>query len=81
MLNKATADRVLEATRVGLGQIRKDLIACRNRDYRDNGHYDDKLGAAIARVDFLLYDIMAGLVSPVVGKPRGIAKTESTSIQ
>jgi hypothetical protein len=81
VLNKATEGQILAAAKVQLERIRKDLVICRNRHYRDTGDYADNLAAAIARLDFLLYDIMAGLVSPVDRKARATAKADSTRIQ
>ena len=70
---KATPEQVLAAAQRDLALIIKRLIACRNRLYRETGTYPDDLGAAIHRLEFLLRDLMAGLVSPAEAK----AATES----
>ena len=67
---KATPEQVLAAVKVGLNLLRKRLIACRNGLYRETGTYPDDLGAALQRTDFLLDDLLAGLVSPAQGKTR-----------
>jgi len=67
-LHKATPDQILAAAKVELSQTLKRLIACQNRLYRETGSYPDDLGAAIQRLEFLLYGIMAGLVSPAAPK-------------
>jgi hypothetical protein len=49
---------------VELALIVKRLIACRNRICRETGSYPDDLGAALQRAEFLLHDILAGLITP-----------------
>jgi hypothetical protein len=45
--------------------IRKSSYRCRsNRIYRDTGSYPDDLAAALQRADFLLHNILAGLITP-----------------
>ena len=61
---RATPEQVLTAVQVELARIVKRLIACRNRIYRDTGTYPDDLGAALQRAEFLLRDILAGLITP-----------------
>jgi hypothetical protein len=61
---RATPEQVLTAVQVELALIVKRLIACRNRIYRKTGSYPDDLGAALQRADFLLHDILAGLITP-----------------
>ena len=46
----------------------KRLIACRNQLYRETGTYPDDLGAALQRTEFLLHDILAGLITPAAAK-------------
>jgi hypothetical protein len=53
---------------VELERIRKRLIVFRNRQYRETGNYSEDLGAAIQRTEFLLRDILAGLLTPVESK-------------
>jgi len=65
---KATPEQVLAAAQRELALIIKRLIACRNRLYRETGNYPDDLGAAIHRTEFLLRDLLAGLVSPAEAK-------------
>jgi hypothetical protein len=79
VLNKATPAQLLAAAEVELGRIRKLLIVCRNRQYRETGNYPDDLGAAIERTEFLLRDILAGLVTPVESKTDA-AKAEAAKI-
>ena len=57
------------------------LICCRNRQYRENGNYADDLAAAIARLEFVLRDLMTGLVSPVDVQAEAAAKLEQKHIQ
>jgi hypothetical protein len=71
---KATPEQVLTAVQVDLARIVKRLIACRNRIYRDTGTYPDDLGAAFQRTEFLLHDILAGLIAPAAAKTE-TAKT------
>ena len=81
---KATPEQVLAAVKVELKLLRRRLIACRNGLYRETGTFPDDLGAALQRTDFLLDDLLAGLVSPAQGKTRsGSARlpTETTRIQ
>jgi hypothetical protein len=83
---KATPEQVLAAVRIELNLLRRRLIACRNRLYRETGTYPDDPGAALQRTDFLLDDLMAGLVSPphVNPTPRSAGArlpTEPTRIQ
>jgi hypothetical protein len=61
---KATPEQVLTAVQVELALLVKRLIACRNRIYRDTGTYPDDLGAALQRAQFLLHDVLAGLITP-----------------
>ena len=81
MLNKPTPEQILAAAEIELGRILKRLIVCRNQQYRETGRYGDDLGAVIARTEFLLRDIMTGLVSPVAPKTQAVAKREPTRIQ
>jgi hypothetical protein len=61
VLNQATYEQLLAAAKVELERVRKRLVVCRNRLYRETGNYPDDLGAAIKRLEFLVRDIMAGL--------------------
>ena len=61
---RATPEQVLTAVQVELALLVKRLIACRNRICRETGAYPDDLGAALQRADFLLHDILAGLITP-----------------
>jgi hypothetical protein len=61
---RATPEQVLTAVQVELALIVKRLIACRNRICRETGSYPDDLGAALQRAEFLLHDILAGLITP-----------------
>ena len=79
LLNKATPEQLLAATKVELERIRKRLIVCGNRQYRETGNYSEDLGAAIERTEFLLRDILAGLVTPVEPKTDA-AKAEAAKI-
>jgi hypothetical protein len=72
-LNKPTTERILAAANVELHVIRKSLMACQNRLYRETGTYPTELGAAIQRAEFLLYGIMAGLITPVAKKETAVA--------
>ena len=54
--------------RVELALLVKRLIACRNRIYRETATYPDDLGAALQRAEFLLHDILAGLITPAAAK-------------
>jgi hypothetical protein len=65
---KPTPEQVHAAVKAELFLLRKRLIACRNRIYRDTGTYPDDLGAALQRADFLLHDILAGLITPAPAK-------------
>ena len=65
---RAAPEQVLTAAQVELALLVKRLIACRNRIYRDTGTYPDDLGAALQRADFLLHDILAGLITPAPAK-------------
>ena len=67
---RATPEQVLTAVQVELALIVKRLIACRNRIYRDTGTYPDDLGAALQRAEFLLHDILAGLITPAAAKTQ-----------
>jgi len=81
---KATPDQVLAAAQRELALIIKRLVICRNRIYKDTGTYPDDLGAAIHRTEFLLRDLMAGLVSPVEAKAQiacSAVKTDSKLVQ
>jgi hypothetical protein len=79
LLNKATPGQLLAAAEVELARILKRLIVCRNRQYRESGNYPDDLGAAIQRTEFLLRDILAGLVNPVQSETDA-AKEEPAKI-
>jgi hypothetical protein len=81
---KATPEQVLAAVKAELVLLRKRLIACRNGLYRETGTFPDDLAAALQRTDFLLDDILAGLVSPAQGKTRSGSPrlpTQPTRIQ
>jgi hypothetical protein len=81
---KATPEQVLAAVKVELKLLRRRLIACRNGLYRETGTFPDDLGAALQRTDFLLDDLMAGLVSPAQGKTKSASAplpAEPTRIQ
>lgn len=83
---KATPEQVLAAVKAELVLLRKRLIACRNGLYRETGTFPDDLAAALQRTDFLLDDLMAGLVSPphVNATPRSAGArlpAEPTRIQ
>ena len=81
---KATPEQVLAAVKVELNLLRRRLIACRNGLYRETGTFPDDLGAALQRTDFLLDDLMAGLVSPAQGKTKSASAplpAEPTRIQ
>ena len=81
---KATPEQVLAAVRIELNLLRRRLIACRNRLYRETGTYPDDPGAALQRTDFLLDDLHAGLVSPAQGKTKSASTrlpAETTRIQ
>lgn len=80
-LNKASAEQILAAARIELERIHKRLIVIRIRQYRESGNYPDELAAAIARVDFLLRDLMSGLVTPFEAKPAAVTKKEPVRIQ
>jgi hypothetical protein len=79
MLNKPNPEQLLAAAKVELEKTLKRLIACRNRQYRETGDYPEDLGAAIQRMEFLLRDILAGLISPVASKTDA-AKAELARI-
>jgi hypothetical protein len=70
---KATPEQVLTAVQVELALLVKRLIACRNRIYRETGTYPDDLGAALQRAEFLLRDILPGLITPVATRTRSAA--------
>ena len=53
----------------------------RNRQYQESGNYADELAVAIARMDFLLRDVMTGLVTPFDTKPAAPVKREPARIQ
>jgi hypothetical protein len=72
-LNKPTPERILAAANVELDVIRKCLIACQSRLYRETGTFPEELGAAIQRTEFLLYGVMAGLITPVAKKQTAVA--------
>ena len=78
--NRATPGQILAAAERELTLALPRLIACRNRLYRETGTYPDDLGAAIFRLDFLLRDIMAGLVSPAHVKAEP-AKRDPGTVQ
>jgi len=65
---KATPEQLLAAAERELAIIHKRLITLRIRLYRETGTYPDDLGAAIARVDFLQRDLLAGLITPAEAK-------------
>jgi hypothetical protein len=67
-LNRATPEQILTAAERELSLALKRLIGCRNRLYRETGTFPDDLGAAICRLEFVLCDIMAGLVTPAHAK-------------
>jgi hypothetical protein len=73
-LRRARAGELLTALQVELALIGKRLIACRNRICRETGTYPDDLGAALPRADFLLRDILAGLIT------RGAVSTETAQV-
>jgi hypothetical protein len=81
MLNKPTPEQILAAAEIELGRILKRLIVCRNQQYRETGRLADDLGAVIARTEFLLRDIMTGLISPVAPKTEAVVKRLTTRIQ
>ena len=64
----ATPEQVLTALQFELALLVKRLIACRNRIYRDTGTYPDDLGATLQRADFLLHDILSGLITPAAAQ-------------
>jgi hypothetical protein len=68
VINKPTAEQILVASRRELERIRKLLVAARNRQYRDSGEYPDIYCVLLERLDFVLYSLMAGLVSPAEPK-------------
>jgi hypothetical protein len=78
--NRTTPGQILAAAERELTLALQRLIACRNRLYRETGTYPDDLGAAICRLDFLLRDIMAGLVSPAHVKAEP-AKPDPGTVQ
>jgi hypothetical protein len=81
---KPAPEQVLAAVKAELVLLRKRLIACRNGLYRETGTFPDDLAAALQRTDFLLDDLLAGLVSPAQGKTRSASArlpTETTRIQ
>jgi hypothetical protein len=78
-VSKATADQILAAAQQELSVIIKRLRACRNRLYRETGTYPDDLGAAIERGEFLLRDLMAGLITPYEAK-RQTPKAEPPEV-
>jgi hypothetical protein len=80
-LHKPTPERILAAANVELGVIRKYLIACQNRLYGETGTYPNELGAAIQRTEFLLYGIMAGLITPVVKKETAVAHVAAKPVR
>ena len=81
MLNTPTDRQILAVVKVELQRILGRLSACRNRQYRERGQYAEDLGAAIARTEFLLLDIMAGLVSPAENTAEPVPKVNPPRIQ
>ena len=65
---RANPEQLLTAVQFELALLVKRLIACRNRIYRETGSYPDDLGAALQRAQFLLRDILAGLITPAAVK-------------
>jgi hypothetical protein len=68
VINRPTPGQILAAAERELSLALQRLTACRNRLYRETGTYPDDLGAAIFRLDFVLYHLMTGLVSPAEAK-------------
>jgi hypothetical protein len=81
VLNKPTAETILAAAQLELARILKRLVVCRNRQYRESGRQADDLAAIIACTEFLLHDIMTGLITPVTAKPEAIVKKGPVRIQ
>jgi hypothetical protein len=73
---RATSDQVLAAAKTELRLAIKRLTGYQHRLYRESGIRPDELGAAINRLEFLLYGIMAGLITPVDAKVEA-AKVEA----
>jgi hypothetical protein len=69
---KATPEEILRAAERELRLAIRDLIACRNRLYREHGAYPSSLAAAIGRVEFAARHLLTGLVSPstIDAKPK-----------
>jgi hypothetical protein len=80
-LNKPTPEQILAAADRELGLIIKRLVICRNRLYRESGTYPDDLGAAIQRAEFLLRDLMSGLITPVKAPAAKLTGAKSLSDQ
>jgi hypothetical protein len=80
-LNKPNPERILAAANVELDVIRKCLVACQNRLYRETGTYPEELGAALQRTEFLLYGIMAGLITPVAKKEITVARVAAKPVR
>ena len=76
-LNRATPEQILAAAACELSLAIRRLIAFRNRLYRETGTYPDDLGAAIFRLDFLLRDIMSGLLTPALAKVEAAKRDQS----
>jgi hypothetical protein len=71
---KPAPERILAAANAELDVIRKCLLACQTRLYRETGTYPNELAAAIQRTEFLLYGILAGLITPVAKKETALAQ-------
>jgi hypothetical protein len=57
------------------------LVAARNRQYSENGDYQDMYSVLLDRLDFVLYSLMSGLVSPAEPKEaKAKAKPELVKI-
>ena len=63
-----TSGRINAATAVELKLILKRLVALRNGIYRATGGFPDGPGAAIHRMEFILFHLMTGLITPVERK-------------
>ena len=63
-LNRATAEQILSAANEEMSRAVPRLIGFRNRLYKETGSYPDDLGAAIERLEFVVYSLMSGLITP-----------------
>jgi hypothetical protein len=81
ILNKPAPERILAAANAELDVIRKCLLACQTRLYRETGTYPEELGAAIQRTEFLLYGIMAGLITPVAKKEITVVRIAAKPVR